>query len=98
MEVYNRRQTGELQGSATAIQCPDVPWCRMVIFKALTSNVGDVYMGGPDVTIPDGTTDATSGLELSPGDFSPWIPVNNLNMMWRICDNAGDDLTYLALG
>lgn len=97
MEIYNRVVSGELQGSATALQLPDIK-CRMVMLKAMDDNTGDVYVGGSGVTIPDGTTDATSGLQLSPGEFSPWIPVSNLNLLYRICDNAGDDLTYLAVG
>lgn len=88
---------GELQGSATALQFPDVA-CLLVRFKALISNAGNVYLGGAGVTKADGTTDITSGLELCPGDDTGWISVDNLNRFYRICDNAGDDLTYIAQG
>ena len=74
---------------------PNVP-CQMVMFKAVASNTGDVYIGPAGVTVPDGTADATSGLELSPGQFSPWIPIDNLNRLYLICYNATDDLTYIA--
>jgi len=97
MEAHNKVQTGELQGSATALQMPNIP-CRLVCFKAQADNAGDVYIGAAGVTVPDGTTDITSGLLLAPGDVSPWIPITNLNLFYRICDNAGDDLTYIALG
>ncbi len=93
---YGKPQSGELAGSATALQLPDIE-CSIVMFKALIDNVGDVYIGGSGVTVADGTTDTTSGYELSPGDATPWIPILNLNVLYRICDNAGDDLTYLAL-
>jgi len=89
-------KVGELQGSATALQLPDIA-CRMVLLKAVASNAGNVYIGGVGVTKVDGTTDVTTGLELTPGDMTPWIPVKNLNVLYRICDNAGDDLTYLAV-
>lgn len=87
---------GELQGSATALALPSVP-CIMVRFKALISNAGNVYLGGAGVTKQDGTTDVTTGLELCPGDDTGWISIDNLNRFYRICDNAGDDLSYLAL-
>lgn len=88
--------SGELQGSATELQCPNVA-CKYVRFKAVLSNAGNVYVGVDNVTLPDGTTDVTTGLELTPGDDTGWIPASNLNIFWRICDNATDDLTYLAI-
>lgn len=95
-EKYGTPKSGELQGSASALQMPDIS-CSLVSFKALGSNAGNVYIGVSGVTKPDGTTDTTTGYELQPGDSTPWIPVSNLNVFYRICDNAGDDLTYLAL-
>jgi hypothetical protein len=88
--------SGELQGSATALQLPDVR-CKLVKFKALANNAGNVYLGAAGVTVADGTTDVTSGLQIAPGNESPWLPISNLNLLYRICDNAGDDLTYLVL-
>ena len=93
---YNVVKSGELAGSATASQLPDIP-CRVVMFAAVASNAGKVYLGGAGVTVPEGTTDVTSGIELQAGDMTPFIPIPNLNLLYRICDNAGDDLTYLAL-
>jgi len=89
-------KTGELQGSATALQMPNVP-CAMVRFKAESSNAGGVYIGISGVTVADGTTDTTTGFALEAGDETGWIPAANLNLFYRICDNAGDDLTYLAM-
>lgn len=94
--AYTTTKSGELQGSASALQMPNII-CKLVKFKALLSNAGNVYIGASGVTKPDGTTDATTGLELGPGDESGWIPIDNLNRLFRICDNAGDDLTYLAV-
>jgi hypothetical protein len=87
---------GELAGSATAVQMPSVA-CRLVKFKAVIGNAGNVYIGGAGVTKPNGTTDTTTGLELDAGEETGWMPTDNLNRFYRICDNAGDDLTYLAL-
>ncbi len=92
---YNVVKSGEIQGSATAAQMPDIS-CRAVAFSADSSNAGSIFIGGAGVTIPDGTTDTTSGLELQPGDMMQFVPVPNLNLFYRICDNAGDDLSYLA--
>jgi len=98
MEVYNAGTSGELAGSATALQMPNVP-CRMVCFKAQYGNAGRVYIGfSASITVAAGTTDTTTGLELSAGDITPWLPASNLNLFWRICDNAGDDLTYITMG
>jgi hypothetical protein len=85
---------GELQGSATALQLPNIP-CSMVYIRAVGSNSGNVYIGGAGVTVPDGTTDVTTGIELDAGQCLPFF-VNNLNVLYCICDNAGDDLTYIA--
>jgi len=93
---YSIVRTGELAGSATAVQMPDID-CQMVKFKAVIGNAGNVYIGGSGVTVVDGTTDTTSGLELDAGEETPWLNVPNLNIFYRICDNAGDDLTYIAL-
>ena len=88
--------SGELAGSATAAQMPDID-CQMVKFKAVIGNAGNVYIGGAGVTVVDGTTDVTTGWELDAQDETGWIPVSNLNKLYRICDNAGDDLTYIAV-
>lgn len=94
--VYTSIVTGELAGSTTGAAMPDVP-CRMVKFKARLNNAGGVYIGNSTVTLPDGTTDGTTGFELNAGDDSGWILTDNLNRFSRRSDNAGDDLTYMAL-
>lgn len=102
MPVYKTNLTagqvlsGERQGSATAVQLPSVP-CKAVNIKAVASNGGNVYIGGPGVTKVDGTTDTTTGLELDAGQETGWIEIDNLDKLYMICDNAGDDITYIAL-
>lgn len=88
--------TGEIAGSATAAVMPTVA-CKRVNFKAESTNAGNVYVGVADtVTVVNGTTDATSGFELDAGQETGWLRATNLNTFYRICDNAGDDLTYIA--
>lgn len=89
--------TGELAGSAAALQMPSVP-CALARFKAAYDNVGRVYVGTAGVTKAAGTTTTTAGFQLSAGEDTGWLPVANLNAFYRICDNAGDDLTYVVLG
>ena len=96
IKTYPTVKSGEIAGSASALQFPNIS-CRLFKLKATNSNAGDVYVGASGVTVPNGTLDATSGLELQPGDDSGWILLPNLNLLYLICDNAGDDLTYLAL-
>lgn len=89
--------TGELAGSASAAQMPDVD-CSFVNFKAAYDNAGNVYIGKSGVTKADGSTDTTTGLQLDAGQETGWLPTGgNLNTFYRICDNAGDDLTYVTL-
>jgi len=88
--------SGELAGNTGATQMPTVS-CKLVKFKAEIDNAGNVYIGGSGVTKADGSTDTTTGFQLAAGEETPWMPVTNLNLFYRICDNAGDDLTYIAL-
>jgi hypothetical protein len=97
MRVFTSVKSGELAGSATALQLPNIS-CAAVKFRAESANVGKVYIGGAGVTVPEGTTDVTSGMEIAAGVETGWFPVFNLNVFYRICDNAGDDLVYIALG
>lgn len=89
-------KTVEIEGSATAKQLSDIS-CQMVMLQGVSDNAGNVYYGGPAVTIPDGTADTTSGLQLTAGSLSPWIPCKNLNQLYIICDNAGDDIVAMVV-
>jgi len=89
--------SGEVAGSATAAQLPNIG-CQFAKLKAEYNNVGRVYLGNSSlVTKAAGTTTITAGLQLSAGEETGWLPIINLNLLWRICDNAGDSLTYLIL-
>jgi len=96
MSTYNIIRCGEVSGSATAKQLPDID-AKLVNIKASIDNAGNVYLGGAGVTIADGNTDATTGLVLDAGQETGWMSLPNLNLLYIICDNAGDDITYLVL-
>lgn len=92
--VYSEIVHGEIAGSATAVQLPDVPG-RLFEVQAASSNAGNVYLGASAaVTLPTGVANATAGLEFTPGQ-SRLLFVANLNVFWLI-SGAGDDLLYLA--
>ncbi len=86
---------GEVQGATSATQLPDVP-CSRARIKARDDNSGNVYIGNSGVTKPNGTTDATTGFPLDAGDETGWFYLSNLNELYCICDNAGDDFIYWA--
>ena len=96
MPSYVSPASGELAGSITAVQMPNIK-CQMVKFKALAANSSKIYIGSSGVTVASTTTNTTAGLEMSPGDDSGWILVSNLNVLYYICSNANDLLTYIIL-
>lgn len=93
---YKTVKMGQLAGVASATQLPDVQ-CSLVSFKALGVNTGMVYLGAAGVTVDGTATNTTTGFELDAGDATPWIPVDNLNRLYRICDGTADHLSYIAL-
>lgn len=89
-------KSGEHQGGTTKKQLPDVP-CILLNIKARSDNNTNVYIGGEDVTVPNGQTDVTTGFELDAGQETGWMPVDNLNRFWMVTDVNGDDITYSIL-
>jgi hypothetical protein len=87
---------GEIAGNTAATVMPTVA-CDWVMFKAQADNAGNAYIGFSDVTKAAGTEDVTSGYQLDAGERTPWLPCANLNSFYRITDNAGDDLSYIAM-
>lgn len=86
---------GEVAGATSAAQLPDVD-CFFVVIKAHSGNAGNVHIGSSSsVTVADGSTDTTTGFVLAAGESEQFY-VNNLNLLYYICDNAGDDFTYFA--
>ena len=86
--------SGELVGVTSATQLPDIASNRVTL-KAAAANPSFVYLGGAGVTKKDGSTDATTGLQLDAGD-EVTLYISNLNLLYRVCDASGDVLTYIA--
>lgn len=96
-ELFATVKTGELAGSASAVQMPDKP-CSRARVKACNDNTGAVCVGfSNSVTLPDGTTDTTTGFPLYAGDDTGWIEITNLNLLYYI-SATGDDLVYWTIG
>lgn len=100
-QAYDGRYTittGEFAPGVTAAQFPSIAG-RLVRLKARGVNAGSVAIGDDNaVTLPNGVTDTTSGLELIAGDDTGWIPLDNLNKLWGIGTGATDSVTYMVLG
>tara|TARA_R110002020_G_scaffold262427_5_gene476882 strand:+ start:909 stop:1211 length:303 start_codon:yes stop_codon:yes gene_type:complete len=95
MAILNTKVvSGELIGVTAATQLPDIA-CNRVTLKAQSDNATFVYVGGAGVTKASGATDATTGIQLDAGDQIT-LEISNLNLLYRICDATGDDLTYIC--
>ena len=93
--AYKTLLTGEIAGTTTAVQLPDIP-CSKVKLKAVRSNSGNVYVGAEGLTkVTGGANNTTAGYELDAGEETDWLVIDNLNKLYRICDNAGDELVYI---
>lgn len=86
MLVYstNESASGLVTGSVTAKQLPDVR-CVGAYLQAVSTAV---TLGGPAVAIGEGISVTTTPL---------FYPVANLNLLYVICADAGDDLIYHAV-
>ena len=95
-DTFKLRAHGELAGSATAVQMPSIAG-KAVQFSTDPDNAGSVFVGlATSMTVGAGTTTTTAGLELKPGVLSPLFLLDgSLDELWRRCDNAGDDMTYM---
>lgn len=96
-QAYKTVVTGHIPGTTSATQLPDIP-CSKVKFKANQANSGFVYLGSSGVTKTiTGGVNTTCGYQLDALEDTDWIAVDNLNKFYRICDNAGDNMTFIAL-
>ena len=97
--VYKTGANGELSVSASAgEQLPNVV-CRLAWLHANGANTGKVYVGwNSSLTAPDGTTDTTTGIELTAGEKWGPLPIDNLNRLYRRGSVGTDRLTYFTMG
>lgn len=93
--------TGEVAGSATAAQLPaalQMP-CKRVQIRARSDNAATLVFIGftSGVTVADGTSDATTGIELTATGFPLELDIQHTNQIWYICSAATADFTILIL-
>jgi hypothetical protein len=93
--------TGEVAGSVTAAQLPAAlrRSCKRVLIRARSDNGADsVYIGfDPGVTVPDGASDATTGIEITAGDPPLMLDIPHTDQIWYICSAATADFTICIL-
>lgn len=64
--------------------------CQMVMFQAGKSNTGYA-------TYTDGSGSLTQGITLAAGEFSPWIPCDNMADFYYIMSSTVDTLKWHAV-
>jgi hypothetical protein len=64
--------------------------CASIVIRADPTNVGLIYIGNSTVNAP-------TGYWLSPGDAIAFA-IGNANLVWVDADNAGDGVSWLAVG
>lgn len=80
---------GRIVVGTSVAQLPNIP-CEQVFFKVPSSNTQTVYIGGVDVS-------SAVGMPFVAGEFSPWIPVQNLNELYAVAGAAGMNLYYFIV-
>ncbi len=97
--AYTTVVSGELAiGTAAGGTVTGSIACKLVRFKARSANAGTVFIGGgTTVTVPDGTTDTTTGMGLIASDDTGWIPAANVNQFYFISSGTANAVTYLAV-
>lgn len=93
--VHHKIYCGEVSGSTSAKVLPSVEGALFWV-QANSDNAGKVYIGGSGVTVPNGTTDTTSGVHLNASDMIGPLTLANLNQLYIICTNATDDICYFV--
>lgn len=96
-DELNRWGTGSRAGSATVEQLAVDQPCSTVLIKAEVANAGNVYIGKSGATKDPTTDTVTCGYQLDAGQ-EVRLFVGNLNEIYYVCDNAGDDFTFLWQG
>ena len=95
MTLSGNVKCGELVYSGAALAMPQIKGDK-VLFQANPTNDGNIIIGGEGVTIPDESADATSGITLDAGEFSPVLPMSDLSKFYYICSDSGDSLIYMV--
>lgn len=81
---------GKLVGQTSATQMPEIV-IEQVIFRAKIGNSGVIYLGTDNAVTSD------NGIPLQAGEWSPWLPVKSLDLLWYVCEYAADDLIFFIV-
>jgi hypothetical protein len=96
LKPYTAPASGAVVCGTVAVQMASVA-CKLARFKARYSNSGTVYLGVNGVTQAGTVTDTTSGIPLTAGDDTGWIPIDNTNRFYIISGGTPNVVTYLVL-
>jgi hypothetical protein len=97
LQYFSPGTNGEIGVGTSQVQGPNIK-CKMAIFFADPGNTGVVHLGlSTGVTASDGSTDTTTGIALSAGRDSGWIPFKNLQDAYLIADAASQSVTYMTV-
>lgn len=81
----------KIPNSVTAIGCPDMK-CEQVMLQNDPGSTANITIGDEDTLSVTG-----NGFVLTPGDWSGWIPVQNLNLIWHKDGDAASTLNYMII-
>ena len=88
--AFDHGSNRDVDTTAEQVNSASVAAIHGVWIKADAANPGRIYLGNSDVTA--GTTDATDGWPLDPGEET-FIPVNNVNLIYAI-GAAANNIVY----
>lgn len=91
------QQTGEVAAAITATQLPSREG-KWVMFQGHATNTGYIWVGLSGVTVRDGSTDTTTGFFVAPGEWTPPIPIRNLDDLYAIGTSTSDSMSYIVMG
>lgn len=80
---------GRIAVGTSAIRLPNIE-CEQVFFRNSLDSSDTIYIGGSNVS-------SVEGMPFAIREFSPWIPINNLDLLYAIADAADCYLQYFII-
>lgn len=78
-------------GFGAGVRCPSMA-CQQVCFRNDPDSTGTAIIGSQNVQL--GTN---RGMPLQPGEWSPWIPTDNVENVWHREVDATTNLHYMII-
>jgi hypothetical protein len=88
---FNCLHADKIPNSTVAILCPTIE-SEWVMFQNDPNSSGDILVGSNRLSI------VGNGILLQPGQFSGWLPANNLNLFFHKDSDATSYLNYMLIG